>query len=121
MSLKWLNLDRIRPIAGRPQLSALVCSVDNKSSFSLQSSDTKSPYFPNCRRVVGAASPIAARNIIQVGTDQRSSVADDPSPPLGRSATSEFSENGSSRRSWCRPVARDERITVAIDAGMGTP
>jgi hypothetical protein len=33
MSLKCLNLDRIRPISGRPQSSALVCGVDNKSSL----------------------------------------------------------------------------------------
>ena len=33
MSLKCLNPDGIRPLAGRPQLSALISSVDNKSAF----------------------------------------------------------------------------------------
>jgi hypothetical protein len=33
MSLKCLNPDGIRPLAGRSQSSALVCSVDNTSSY----------------------------------------------------------------------------------------
>jgi len=33
MSLKYLNSDRIRRLAGRPRSSALVCNVDNKSSL----------------------------------------------------------------------------------------
>jgi hypothetical protein len=33
MPLKCLDPDGIRPLAGRPQSSALVCSVHNKSSL----------------------------------------------------------------------------------------
>ena len=104
MSLKWLNLDRIRPIAGRPQSSALVCSADNKSSLVCK--------FPIRSRLISRTAGVWLATFLPLRLITSSKWP----------VTSEFSENGISRRKYpgagSRSGAHDERITVAVDAGI---